>query len=240
MKRLTFASALLTTNVPNARDDVTVLTLTESGATTTVIEVDKGIDTLVITTDQAGDRASRATLRARGKIAGAEVTLLGINALVVVTVVVPSIVVTPSILVIVAVRSLGWSRRLCGGGRSRGRVATEGSRAPTPALIALRRGEGIRWLVRSTAALPAVPGPMEGAVSVMGWVGGVVRSSVGKTDVLGFPSETGVSAPLSTPSQRTHLNWFLPQSFPPPPPPPWARTKGIARTRRAMRVMSDI
>jgi len=139
-----FASALLTTNVPNARDDVTVLTFTESGATTTVIEVDEGIDTLVITADQAGDRASRATLGARGKIAGAEVSLLGINALVVVTVVVPSIVVTPSILVIVAVRSLGWSRRLCGVGRSRGRVATESGRAPAPAFIALRRGEGIR------------------------------------------------------------------------------------------------
>jgi len=56
--RIDFASALLASNVPDAGNCVAVLALTEDGTTTAVIEVAKGINTLVVTTDQARDRAS--------------------------------------------------------------------------------------------------------------------------------------------------------------------------------------
>jgi hypothetical protein len=47
--RIDFASALLAPNVPNARDGVAVLAFTNSGATAAVVEIDKGINTLVTT-----------------------------------------------------------------------------------------------------------------------------------------------------------------------------------------------
>jgi hypothetical protein len=132
--RVDLARASLAPNVPNTRDGVAVLTLIEGGATTTVVEIDKGINTLVITADQTGDRASRATLWARGGITRAEVALLGTNALVVVIAARPSVIailvviavlVVVAILVIVTVRGLGWSGRLGGGRRGWVRVATE-------------------------------------------------------------------------------------------------------------------
>jgi hypothetical protein len=58
-----------------------------------------------------------------------------------------------------------------------------------PAPATLRRREGIGRLMRSTAALSRVPRPVEGAVSVRGWAGGIVRSAIAKADVLGLPSE---------------------------------------------------
>jgi len=209
-QQLTFASTLLAPNVPNARDSVAVLTLTKGGATATVVEVSEGIDALVITTDQAGDGASRETLRARSNIAGTEFTLLGSDALVVVTTVatITAIVIatftTLAVLVVVIVVIIGLSggpgrgRGFGGGGTGWGRVAAEGARAPVPASAALRRREGIRWLVRSTAALSRVPRPVEGAVTAGRWVGGVPRSASGKADVLDVPPKTRVSVQLST------------------------------------------
>ena len=196
-QQLTFASALLASNVPNARDGVAVLTLTKGGATTTVVEVGEGIDTFIITTDQTGDRASRETLRAWSNIAGAEFALLGSNALVVITAAVSIVIVvvvvtftTLAILVIIA-GGLGRSGGFGGSGTGWGRVAAKGAGDPIPAFTALRRRKGIGWLVRSTAALSRVPRPVEGAVSVGRWVGGVPRSASGKTDVLGVPPEVG-------------------------------------------------
>jgi hypothetical protein len=191
--RIDLASALFAPNVPNAWDGVAVLALRKSSATTAVIEVDKGINTLVIATNQTGDRAGRETFRARGNIAGTVFTLLHSNALVVTTTV-PVIPVLALALVLVVItvrlsRSLRWSRGLCCSGRGRGRLATEGASDPTPTIRALGRREGIRWLVRGTASLPGVPRPVEGAVRVSGWAGRFVRPSLRKTEVLRVPLE---------------------------------------------------
>ena len=248
-RSLTFAGALLASNVPDARESVAVLPLTEDGTTTAVIEVDKSIDTLVITTSQAGDRASRETLRARSNVAGAVFTLLDVSA--------PVMVISASTIVALAVTfavtlatiflviitillsilsgGLGWSRGLDGSGRSRGRLAAEGAGAPVPTLGALRRGKGTRGLVRSTAALSVVPRPVEGTVGVGGWAVGVSGSSIRKTEVLGIPPKNQGSVRSGVCQRRgTYLNWPFPHESPP------ARTTGRAKTRRAMRAMSDI
>ena len=182
---------MLASNVPNARDGVAVLTITESGTTTAVVEVDEGINTLVFTARQPRDRAGGEMPRARGNIAREAVTALETNT--------PVVVTTTTIVAAVAiiVRGPGWSRGFVvgrGWGRSRGRVAAEGTRGPLPALVTLRRGEGIRWLVGSTATLSRMPRPVEGAVGVGGWVGRMARSSLGETDVLGVPPGVRVSA----------------------------------------------
>jgi hypothetical protein len=213
-----FASTLLAPDVPDSGDGVTVLALTKGGTTATVVEVDKGINTLVITTDQVDDRASRAALRARGNVAGAELTLLDPSTLVVViaarlSVLVISIlaisilalsilalsILALSILVVITVGFLGWSGGLGVGvvGAGWGRIAAKGAGAPVPALRALRRWEGLRRLVRSTAALSRVPRPVEGAVNVGGRVSGIAWSSVGKTDVLGGPVEFAPSTAVA-------------------------------------------
>lgn len=191
-KPLTFASALLASNVPDAGNCIAVLALTEDGATTAVIEVAKGINTLVVTTDQARDRASGQTLRARRNIARGLLTLLGFHALLVAlsTLAVTASVIavpTPSVPTLVTITRLpGRSRELRVGG-SGWRIATEGSGAPIPTIRALGRRDGIRGLVRSTAALFRVPRPVEGAVGVSGWFGRVARPSLGETAVLCIP-----------------------------------------------------
>ena len=248
-KRLTFARTLLAPDVPNAGDSVTVLTLTKGGATATVVEISESIDTLVITTDQAGDRASRETLGARSNIAGTEFTLLGSDTLVVVTMTVTIATIAVTTIAMVAFTTLlviiiaviiglsgspGWGRGFGGGGTGWGRVTTKGARAPVPASATLRRRKGIRWLVRSTAPLSRVPRPVEGAVGVGRRVGGIPRSASGKADILGVPPKTWVSIQAWTSIERTYLNWSFPQ------PSPWARTKGRAKAKRTMRVMSDI
>jgi len=189
---------LFAPNIPNAKDGVAVLTLIESGATTAVVEVDNGINTFVVTTDQARDGTSRETLRARRNIAGAVVALLGVAALavtIVTLVVVLAIFAALAILVVIVTvglfRGLGRSRGLGGGRSGWGFVAAEGTGGPVPPARALRRREGIWRLVRSTAALDGEPRPVEGAVSVGGGLGGAVRSSLGKTDALGVPPTLG-------------------------------------------------
>jgi len=221
------------------------LPLTEDGTTTAVIEVDKSIDTLVITTSQAGDRASRETCRARSNVAGAVFTLLDVSALVMV-ISAPAIValavtfatillVVITILLSILSGSLGWSRRLDGSGRGRGRLAAEGAGAPVPTLGALRRREGTRGLVRGTATLSVVPRPVEGTVGVGGWAVGVSGSSIRKTEVLSIPPKNQGSVHSCVCQRRgTYLNWPFPHESPP------ARTTGRAKTRRAMRAMSDI
>jgi len=194
---------LLASDIPNAKNGVAVLALAESGATTAVVEVNEGINTFVVTTNQAGDRASRESLGARGDIARAVFALLDISTLVI-TVAVPTPIPTPTIatLVIIAVvtglsRGLGWSGGLVGG-RGWRTVATEGATSPAPAIRALRRRRVIWWLVGSTAASSCVPRPVEGAVGVSGWGGGIVCSSVGKAHALGAPPEMTVSTIIPT------------------------------------------
>jgi hypothetical protein len=212
-QRLTLASALFASNVPDAREGVTVLSLTEGCATAAVVEVDKSINTLVITTSQAGDRASRETLRARSDITGTVFTLLGIDALVAITSVlaIVALAVTTLILVIITILVLSIlsgglrrSRGLDGSGRSRGRLAAEGAGAPVPTPRTLRRRKSTRGLVRSTAALSRVPRPVEGAVSVSGWAGGALWPSARKAEVLGIPPGNHGSA-YSLPRQRREL-----------------------------------
>jgi len=193
--RIDFASALVAANVPNTRDSVTVLTLIESGAAAAVVEVDDGIDTFVVTTNQTRDRASRKTLGARSDIAGAVLTLLEVNALVLA---IATIALTAVVLVIVTVLvglsgGFRWSRGL-GGGRSRRRlVATEGTGRPLPVPGTLGGREVLRGLVGSTAALSSVPRPIEGAILVGRWFGGIAGSSLGKTEVFGDPLEFALS-----------------------------------------------
>jgi len=160
--RIDFATALLASDIPDTRDGVAVLALFENGTTTAVVEVDEGINTLVITASQAGDRASRESLRARGNIARAVFALLDISTLVVavaiatLVVVVATLVVAAAIVIVRLSGSLGRSRGLVVGS-SRGRVAAEGTAGPIPTLGALRRRKGTWWLVRRAAASPIVP-----------------------------------------------------------------------------------
>ena len=190
--KLTYAGSLLAPNVPDAGDSVAVLALAESRTTTTVIEVENSVNTLVITTNQASDRASRKALRARGNITGAVLTLLGIDTLVMVVVSIP--------VTVVVTTTVGVTRGSRGivGGRSRGgRFAAERTRVPAPTLTALGRRLGLRGAVGSTAALDGEPRPLVGAVSVGGWLGRVWRPSIGKTHVFGVPPKNHSSAHVS-------------------------------------------
>ena len=174
-------------------------------------------------------------------IATATTVSIAITIAVTVAIIVSTAIAIPALVIVTVRLPRGFVRRgfrrlggLDGGGSGWGRVAAEGTGVPVPAVGALRRREGIRWLVRSTAALVGVPRPVEGAVSVSGWAGGFAWSSAGKTAVLGGPPKPKLSATFSTSTRKTHLNCPLPQSL------PEARTRGTAKTKRAMRAMSDI
>jgi hypothetical protein len=192
---------LLASDIPNAKNGVTVLALAESGATTAVVEINEGINTFVVTTNQAGDRASRESLGARGDIARAVFALLDISTLVITVAVATTTIATLVIIIAVVTRlsrgGLGWSGGLVGG-RGWRRVATEGAASPAPAVRALRRRRVIWWLVGSTAASSCVPRPVEGAVGVSGWGGGILCSSVGKAHALGAPPEMTASTIIPT------------------------------------------
>jgi len=162
---------LLAFDVPNARDSVTVLALTEGGTTTAVVEVGKGINALVVTTDQAGKRARRETFSARGNVTRTILALLGgkafvprlvlVVAVVVVTIVVVTVVVIPVVVVVVVVviipgfiRRSGWVGQV---GIGWGRVTAETAIRPLPVSTALR-GSGIIGLeVRGTTPQSVVP-----------------------------------------------------------------------------------
>jgi len=188
---------LLASDIPNTGNGVAVLALAESGTTTAVVEVNEGVNTFVVTTDQAGDWASRESLGARGDIARAILTLLDISTLVI-TVAIATLAISTLVIIAVIVglpRGIGWSRGLVGGTGWR-RVAVEGGSSPAPAARALRRRKV--WLVWSTAASSCVPRPVEGAVGVSGWGGRILCSSVGKTHVLGGPPELIASTTIPT------------------------------------------
>lgn len=249
-KKLTFAGALLARNVPNTRDCVTVLALTKGGATTAVVEVLKGVNAFVVTTNQAGNRASRETFGTRSNVTRAVLTLLGgeafvsmtvvsvVTLVVVVVVVVVAVFATLAIALVIVItvsgftRRLRWVRRV---GRSRGRVATKRVVGPVPPIAALR-GRGItgRLLVRGTAAESMVPRPVVGTVLAGRRAGRILWSSIGETAVFTTPPKTWVGTFRLLRVRRTYLN------CPPPQLPPPARTKGRARAKRRTREMSDI
>lgn len=183
--RVDFASALLASNVPDTRNGVTVLALTESGTTTAVVEVNKCINALVITTDQAGNRASGETLRARGNVTRTVLALLSVNAFAFMAL----------LVVIITGRLSGLRRcgRWLGAGTGWGRVAAERVVGPVPTVTALRRGEITGRLVRSTAAQSRVPRPAAGAVFVGRWTGRIAWTPVGKADVFAVPLEFATS-----------------------------------------------
>jgi len=186
--RIDLAGALLASNVPNARDGVAVLALTVDSTTTAVVKVGEGVNALVITTNQARNRASREALRASCNVTGAVLTLLGSEAFV-------PLAVFTILLVIVTVigftRRCGWVGRV---GRGRGRVAAERVVGPLPVVVALRRGGVTGWLlVRSTAAQSLVPRPVVGAVFAGRRAGRIAWSSAGKTAVLTAPLELAMS-----------------------------------------------
>jgi len=170
-------------------------------------------------------------------ISAPAIVALAITFNVTLAILVTTLLVIITVLLSILSGGLGWSRRLDGSGRGRGRLAAEGAGAPVPTLGALRRRKGTRGLVRSTAALSVVPRPVEGTVCVGGWAGGVSGSSVRKTEVLSIPPKNEGSVHSCVCQRRgTYLNWPFPHESPPPP----ARTTGRAKTRRAMRAMSDI
>jgi len=176
--RIDFANALLASEIPNAWDCVTVLALTESGATTTVAEVDKGIDALVVTTDKAGNGASRESFRTRGNGTRPELALP-----------VGKAFMSIRLVVITISGFIRWSGWVGWVRMSRGRVAAERVAGPIPVIIALRGRGVIGWLVRSTTAQSVVPRPAVGAAFAGGWTGRITGSSVRKTAVFGLPPE---------------------------------------------------
>jgi len=181
--RINLASALLASDVPNARDGVAALALTKSSAATAVVEVDKGVNALVVTTDQAGKRASRETFGTRGKNTRTELALLGGKAFVLWVFVV-------IIIISRFARWVGWVGRV---GRGRGRVATERVVGPFPTVMALRGRGVIGWLVRSTTAESVMPRPIAGAIFAGRWIGRVLWTSGGKTAVFTAPTELAAS-----------------------------------------------
>jgi len=208
---------LLAPNVPNTRDCVTVLALTKGGATTAVVKVLKGVNAFVVTTNQAGNRASRETFGTRSNVTRAVLTLLGGEAFVsmavvsVVTLVVVVVVVMVVVVVVVVAtlaialvivitvsgftRRLRWVRRV---GRSRGRVAAKRVVGPVPPIAALRR-RGItgRLLVRGTAAESMVPRPVVGTVLAGRRAGRILWSSIRETAVFATPPELPASTTSS-------------------------------------------
>lgn len=189
--RIDFAGALLARNVPNARDGVAVLTLTKGGATTAVVKVLKGVNAFIVTTNQAGNRASREALGARGNVTRAVLTLLGGEAFVSVTVVVVIATLAIALVIVITVSGFTRRRRWVGRvGRGRGRVAAKRVVGPVPAVAALR-GRGIAgWLlVRGTTAESVVPRPVVGTVLAGRWAGRITWSSIGKTAVFTTPPE---------------------------------------------------
>lgn len=209
-----FASTLFTSNVPNARNGVAVLTFTKTGTTTTVVEVDESVNAFVITTDQTGDGASREALRARSNGTRAELALLNGEAFVpfaVVTIFVSSVVIVvvtvfvssvAIVVVIITVFVSGFFRRrrwVGWVGRSRVRVAAEGAVGPTPTRAALgRRGVIARLIVRSAATDVLIPRPSIGAVFAVGWVARLRRTSILETTVFTRPLELTIWAITSS------------------------------------------
>lgn len=189
---------MLAFDVPNARDSVTVLALTESGTTTAVVEVGKGINALVVTTDQAGKRARRETFSARGNVTRAILALLSDKAfvprlvlvvtIVVVAIVVVAVVVIPVVVVVIPgfIRRSRWVGQV---GIGWGRVTAEAAIRPLPVGTALR-GSGIIGLeVRGTTPQSVIPRPVVGTVFAGRWIVRTSWSSVGKTAVFGLPPE---------------------------------------------------
>jgi len=194
---------LLAFDVPNARDSVTVLALTEGGTTTAVVEVGKGINALVVTTDQAGKRARRETFSARGNVTRAILALLSdkafvprlvlvvtivVVAIVVVAIVVVAVVVIPVVVVVIPgfIRRSRWVGQV---GIGWGRVTAEAAIRPLPVGTALR-GSGIIGLeVRGTTPQSVVPRPVIGTVFAGRWIVRTSWSPVGKTAVFGLPPE---------------------------------------------------
>lgn len=120
---------MLASDVPNARDGITVLALTESGASTAVVEVYKGVNALVVATDQAGNRASRETPRTRCNITRTVLALLCGKAFVLIG------------FVVITGRLSGftrWSGWVGWVGMGWGRVAAERAVGPVPVVTALR------------------------------------------------------------------------------------------------------
>lgn len=214
--RIDFAGALLASHVPNARNGVAVLALTEGGATTAVVEVVKGVNAFVVTTNQTGNRASRESLGAWSNITRAVLTLLGGKAfvaiavvpvvtlvvvVVIITLVVVVVIVTLPVTFVIVITVSGFTRRgrwVRWVGRGRRRVATERVVGPVPAVAALRRRRIARWLlVRGTTAESMVPRPAVGTVLAGRWAGGIAWSSVGKTAVFTAPPELSASTTSS-------------------------------------------
>ena len=187
-RELTFTSALLTSHVPNARNGIAVLALTQSGATTAVVEVDQGINALVVTTNQAGNRASGETFRTRGNVPRAVLAFFSGKAFVFL-----------GFIIVVTGRLSGFtggSGRVGWIGVGWGRVAAERAVGPFPVVTALRGRGVIGWLVRSTTSQSIVPRPTVGAVFAGRWTGIIVWSSGGKTGVFTVPSKSQVSTHL--------------------------------------------
>lgn len=198
---------MLASNVPNARDGVTVLALTVDSTTTAVVKVGKGVDALVITTNQAGNRASRETLGASCNVTRAVLTLLGGEAFV------PIAVLTIVLVIVTVFGFTRWSRRVGRVRRGRGGVAAEGVIGPVPVIMALGRSGVAGWLlVRSTAAQSLVPRPVTGAVFAGRRAGRIAWPTIGKTAVLTAPSESQVSQCLF-PATRKHTGTGHVHSF---------------------------
>ena len=131
---------MFASNIPNARNCVAVLTLTESGTTTAVVKVDKGVDTFVVAGNQARNGAGRETFRARGQVARTVLSLLISEAFAPTAVVVFVIALVVVVVVVTGFSRFGrWFRWTGGVRRSRWTVAAKRVVGPLPAVVTLRR-----------------------------------------------------------------------------------------------------
>jgi len=92
------------------------------------------------------------------------ISALAISTTITVAIIVSTAIAIPALVIVTVRLPRGFVRRgfrrfggLDSGGSGWGRVAAEGTGVPVPAVGALRRREGTRWLMRSTAALVGVP-----------------------------------------------------------------------------------
>lgn len=157
--KLTFARALLATNVPSAGNSITILTFTSDSTSTAVIEVRHNVDTFDILGETGGSTSSQ-TLRA--KLSGTRAVFTLLVSAVVSTIVstIVSTVIASTVIASVSTAVIGGGRRqMCGGGGCvrTTRAARVSRIRPVPPVVALGGRKLAGRLVRGATAFLRLP-----------------------------------------------------------------------------------